>query len=171
MNGGGGWDSGTQSYFTYRWGRVRAGGGACTVRNVTLQTAPPLPYSPSLHNNVRIQPPPHGPKLHSLRSLPFQCPKKSRFPGTTPFNGYCPNQNHYVPRHINNRYIKITNWVPGTRCHMHTNVKWIVDCYFAWKYIKFLQKGGFFLFFIMFRTLNIVNKNYFLATKSLLLFI
>ncbi len=47
-------------------------------------------------------------KWHSLRSLPFQGPKKSRFSGPTPYNGpcngCCPHQNHYVPRHINNRY-------------------------------------------------------------------
>ncbi len=44
-----------------------------------------------------------------LCSLPFQGPKKSWFSGPTPFNsprnGSCPHQNHYVPRHINNRYI------------------------------------------------------------------
>jgi hypothetical protein len=49
-----------------------------------------------------------GPKQHLLRSLPFQGPKKSQFPGPTPSNGprngYCPLQNHYVPRHISNRY-------------------------------------------------------------------
>ncbi len=49
-----------------------------------------------------------GPKWHSLRSYPFQGPKKSRFlvptPSNAPRNGSCPPQNHYVPRHINNRY-------------------------------------------------------------------
>jgi hypothetical protein len=48
-----------------------------------------------------------GPKRHSLSSLPFQRPKKSRFSGPTlsngPRNGYFPPQNHYVPRHINNK--------------------------------------------------------------------
>jgi hypothetical protein len=29
-----------------------------------------------------------GPKWHSFRSLPFQGPKKSRFSGPTPSNGY-----------------------------------------------------------------------------------
>ena len=36
-------------------------------------------------------------------------PKKVLISGTTPYNGprneYCPPQNHYVPRHKNNRYI------------------------------------------------------------------
>jgi hypothetical protein len=27
-------------------------------------------------------------------------------PSNDPHNGYCPHQNHYVPRRINNRYIK-----------------------------------------------------------------
>jgi hypothetical protein len=51
-----------------------------------------------------------GPKWHSLQSWPFQGPKKCRFPGPTPsnapHNGSCLPQSHYVPRHINNRYIK-----------------------------------------------------------------
>ncbi len=50
-----------------------------------------------------------GPKWHSLCSLPFQGPKKSRFQGpplkNDPRNGYCPPQNHYVPPHKNNRNI------------------------------------------------------------------
>jgi hypothetical protein len=49
------------------------------------------------------------PKWHSLPSLPFSEPKKSRFSGPTPSNGpckrCCPHQNHYIPRHINNSYI------------------------------------------------------------------
>jgi hypothetical protein len=36
-------------------------------------------------------------------------PKKVLISGPTPSNnpryGYCPHQNHYIPRHINNRYI------------------------------------------------------------------
>ncbi len=35
------------------------------------------------------------------KSLDFQAPP----PSNGPCNGYCPPQNHYVPRHINNRYI------------------------------------------------------------------
>ncbi len=39
-------------------------------------------------------------------------PKKVLISGPTPSNGtcngYCPHQNHYVPRHVNNRYIKGT---------------------------------------------------------------
>ncbi len=47
-----------------------------------------------------------GPKWHSLRSWPFQGPKKSRFseptPSNGPRNGCGPHQNHFVPPHINN---------------------------------------------------------------------
>jgi hypothetical protein len=44
-------------------------------------------------------------------NLDFFGPKwpSFRFPGPTPSNGprngYCPPQNHYVSRHINNRYM------------------------------------------------------------------
>ncbi len=45
----------------------------------------------------------------TIRSLPFQVPKKSRFSGPTPSNGprngFCLHQNHYVLLHINNLYI------------------------------------------------------------------
>jgi hypothetical protein len=50
-------------------------------------------------------------KWHSLRSLPFQCPKKVSIFRGPPLpiplarNGYCPHQNTNVPRHMNNRYI------------------------------------------------------------------
>ncbi len=50
-----------------------------------------------------------GPKWHSLCLLQFQGPKKSRFSWPNPCNGYCQPQNHYVPRHKNNRYINSYN--------------------------------------------------------------
>ncbi len=50
-----------------------------------------------------------GPKWHSLRSLLFQGPKSLDFqappPLQWPSKWICPHQNHYVPRHIKNRYI------------------------------------------------------------------
>ncbi len=53
-----------------------------------------------------------GPKWHSLR------PKKSRFSGPNPYNGpcngYCPPQNHYVPRHKNNMHINIYFFLKST---------------------------------------------------------
>jgi hypothetical protein len=55
-----------------------------------------------------------GPEWHSLCSLPFKGQKVSIFRApplsNAPCKEWCPNQNHYVPRHINNRYI---NSYPG----------------------------------------------------------
>ncbi len=39
-------------------------------------------------------------KLNTFSMLDFRA-----HPYHVPRNGYCPHQNHYVPRHINNRYI------------------------------------------------------------------
>jgi hypothetical protein len=48
-------------------------------------------------------------ELASLVAIFFPGPKKSQFPGpipsNVPRNGSCPPQNHYVPRHINNRIV------------------------------------------------------------------
>ncbi len=54
----------------------------------------------------------------------YEGPKESRFPGSTPSNapcnGSCPPQIHYVPRHINSRYIN--SYYPGWK---NISVVWI----------------------------------------------
>ncbi len=50
----------------------------------------------------------------------IQGPKKSWFPGPTPSNaprnGSCPPQNHYLPRHINKRYITCYSYEISLSC-------------------------------------------------------
>ncbi len=74
----------------------------------------------------------YGPKWHSRRLLPFQGQKSLHFPppSSAPCNGFCPHQNHYILRHINNRYINSCTLVFHWKCG---GVYWIPFLFQDWQ--------------------------------------